>query len=153
MSTGAAPHDTLLKFGYPQSLVREYERWCVLVRPHQATLGALVLVCREPAQAFSQISDEAFKELGSVIRDIEAGMRIFRKYDKINYLMLMMVDREVHYHVLPRYAEDQDFNDRTFADSGWPAAPDLSEGPTLEGADLTELVRELKAAWSGIRDS
>jgi diadenosine tetraphosphate (Ap4A) HIT family hydrolase len=153
MSTCPAPHDTLLKFGYPHSLVREYGRWSVLARPHQATLGALVLVCREPAQAFSQISDEAFGELGGVIRDIEAGLQRFGKYDKINYLMLMMVDREVHYHVLPRYAEDQVFHDRTFADPGWPAAPDLSAGPVLEGADLALLVGELKAAWSRIRDT
>ena len=143
----SAPHNTLLKFGFPRSLVCEYGHWSVLARPNQATLGALVLVCRESAQAFSEISDEAFVELGSVIRDIESGLQRFRKFEKINYLMLMMVDREVHYHVLPRYAEDQVYQDQAFHDPGWPAAPDLSAGPVLEGDDLEGLVRDLKSAW------
>ncbi len=33
----------MVKFGYPASLVRDYDTWVVLVRPGQCTLGALVL--------------------------------------------------------------------------------------------------------------
>lgn len=147
MGTSSPPHDTLVKFGYPESVVREYRHWAVLVRPKQATLGALVLICAEAATAFSEISDEAFEELGSVIRDIEAGLRRFRQYDKINYLMLMMVDREVHYHVLPRYAKDQTYGGEVYLDPGWPAAPDLSAGPEMEGDALARIVQELRAVW------
>ena len=34
--------DTMLKFGYPDSLVHEYAHWVVLIRPKQVTMGALV---------------------------------------------------------------------------------------------------------------
>jgi len=140
-------NDTMVKFAYPQSLVRDYRRWAVLARPKQATLGALVMVCKEDAQAFSAISAEAFAEMPQVVRDIEAALKAFRPYQKINYLMLMMVDREVHYHVLPRYDAAQDFAGTAYADPGWPALPDLTAGPLLEGADLDALVAALKAAW------
>jgi len=42
MTRSTRPHDTMLKFGYPKSLVRDYGCWVVLARPKQATLGALV---------------------------------------------------------------------------------------------------------------
>lgn len=51
---------TMKKFGYPETLIREYDNWVVLLRSQQATLGALVLVCKENADAFSQISQDAF---------------------------------------------------------------------------------------------
>jgi diadenosine tetraphosphate (Ap4A) HIT family hydrolase len=138
----------MLKFGYPGSLVREYDFWVVMVRPHQATLGALVLACKEEAQAFSDISEAAFAELGQAISDIEAALRRFRAYDKINYLMLMMVDREVHFHVLPRYSTEREFAGQRFEDPGWPAAPDLSAGPALGEEALSALVKELQAVWA-----
>ena len=40
---------TMTKFGYPDSVVRDYPLWSVQLRPAQATLGALVFVCKEPA--------------------------------------------------------------------------------------------------------
>ena len=40
-------------------------------------------------------------------------------------MALMMVDPQVHFHVLPRYAEPQAFDGTTFADPGWPALPDM----------------------------
>ena len=46
------PHETLLKFNYPNTLLREYQHWAVLLRPKQVTVGSLVLICTEDAGAF-----------------------------------------------------------------------------------------------------
>jgi diadenosine tetraphosphate (Ap4A) HIT family hydrolase len=143
MVYSANPNPTMLKFGYPDSLVHHYDSWSWLVRPRQATLGALGLVCRDAVEAFSEISEDAFRELAVVTGDIEAALSEFRPYAKINYLMLMMVDRDVHFHVLPRYDKEQSFAGTDFSDSGWPGVPDLSAGPLLEGAALRDLAAEL----------
>ena len=119
----ATANATMTKFGYPQTLIRDYRHWVVLLRGKQATLGALVLVCKDPAKAFGDISPAAFAELQRATGDIEAGLSAFRKYEKINYLMLMMVDPDVHFHVLPRYAETQNFAGTDYPDKGWPAVP------------------------------
>ena len=137
----------MTKFGYPETLIRDYAHWAVLLRPQQATLGALVLACKDPAQAFSDITPAAFAELHRVIGDIEAGLRTFRPYQKINYLMLMMVDPDVHFHVLPRYAETQRFDDAAYPDRGWPAQPDLAGGVQPDATARAALVEALKAAW------
>jgi diadenosine tetraphosphate (Ap4A) HIT family hydrolase len=138
----------MVKFGYPASLVHEYDNWVVLVRPGQCTLGALVLVNKSEIQSFSAIGNASFQELERVTQDIEGNLKAFRPYQKINYLMLMMVDKEVHFHVLPRYDSDQEFDDAVYADSGWPMAPDLASGPVLEGEQMELLVGSLKSIWA-----
>ncbi len=138
----------MIKFGFPDSMVREYGHWVVVVRPVQCTLGALVLINKGSEQAYSAIDPAAFQELHEVTRDIERGLMAFRPYDKINYLMLMMVDREVHFHVLPRYGSDQEFDGVTYTDAGWPAAPNLASGQTTNQAGMSALVDALKKAWA-----
>lgn len=142
------PNATMVKFGYPASLIQDYQNWVVLLRPAQCTLGALVLVNKSEVQSFSAIGKESFQELEHVTQDIERNLSAFRAYQKINYLMLMMVDKEVHFHVLPRYGTDQEFAGAVYPDSGWPMAPDLASGAVLEGERMASLVGELKNIWA-----
>ena len=138
---------TAVKFGHPATVVREYRHWLVLARPQQPTLGALVLVCTDSARAFSQISASAFAELAQVTADLDAALAKVFQPDKLNYLMLMMVDPDVHFHVLPRYQASRDFAGRTHKDAFWPKPVDLTQ-PVDADAALTEAVRDaLRAAW------
>jgi diadenosine tetraphosphate (Ap4A) HIT family hydrolase len=139
---------TALKFGYPQSLVAETASWLVLVRPSQPTFGALVLVCREPAEAFSDLSPAAFADLGEAVRRVEGVLRAAVEYQRINYLMLMMVDRDVHFHVLPRYDGARSFEGAAFPDEGWPGPPKLSPAVELAAPALTSLTARLRALWA-----
>ena len=134
---------TLQKFGYPQTLIKEFKKWVVVLRPQQVTLGSLILVCQDDAKAFSDISPEAFSELPQVIQEIESSLAKAFSYQKINYLMLMMVDPDVHFHVIPRYEETKSFSQQDFFDHGWPGAPNLKNpnktDPSLTLAILTHL--------------
>ena len=93
---------TIAKFGYPGTLVREYEHWVVLLRPQQVTAGSLVLAAKSDATAYGDLPAEAFAEQGHIVAEIEATLRKSIDYERINYLMLMMVDPNVHFHVIPR---------------------------------------------------
>jgi diadenosine tetraphosphate (Ap4A) HIT family hydrolase len=141
------PNRTALKFGHPDTLIADYRHWCVLLRPGQVTLGSLVLVCKDEATRFSDISPEAFAELARAVRDIETGLAAFRPYDKINYLMLMMVDPDVHFHVIPRYGAAQSFEAVEFADAGWPGPPQLGAAVTPEADVRDRLLAAIRAAW------
>ena len=138
---------TMEKFGFPDTLIQDYGHWVILARPAQVTLGSLVLVCKDDAAAFSAITPEAFAELAQVTRDIETTLSAFRAYDKINYLMLMMVDPDVHFHVLPRYAATQQFGGVDFPDVGWPAVPDLATAVTLDDDLRTKLIAQIGEKW------
>jgi diadenosine tetraphosphate (Ap4A) HIT family hydrolase len=134
---------TIEKFGYPATLVKEFDHWVVLLRPAQATLGAVVLAAKSDATALSELPAQAFAELQTVAGAIERGLTAFRPYERINYLMLMMVDRQVHFHVLPRYSEMQRWDGMDFPDGGWPGPPQLGEAPALTDDQIARFVSEL----------
>lgn len=138
---------TLVKFGLPATLIADYKHWTVLLRPAQVTLGSLILGAKGEWLAFSQIPPQAFAELAHVIHCLETGLRNFRAYDKINYLMLMMVDPHVHFHVIPRYAETQRFEDVEFPDTGWPGQPSLAGAITLPAPTHARLRNAIRRDW------
>lgn len=142
------PNATELKFGDPDSRIAQTASWTVLLRPRQPTLGSLVLVCREDAKAFSAVSQAAFAELQQVVMRTEAALREVCGYERINYLMLMMVDPDVHFHVIPRYSVPREFAGLAFPDGGWPGPPAL-EPAVVPAPDVRDALRDaLRGAWS-----
>jgi diadenosine tetraphosphate (Ap4A) HIT family hydrolase len=86
-------------------------------------------------------------DLAAAVAVVEHATRAAFGYDKINYLMLMMVDPDVHFHVLPRYGGERRFADLSFLDAGWPGPPDLGAAATLPPELRTRLVRHLRENW------
>jgi diadenosine tetraphosphate (Ap4A) HIT family hydrolase len=132
---------TIEKFGYPATLIREFEHWLVLLRPAQVTLGSLVLAAKSDATAFSQLPREAFAELTDVVKTVERALADFCRYERINYLMLMMVDPNVHFHVIPRYSLAREWSGIEFADAGWPGPPQLGSVIALTTEQIDALTR------------
>ena len=58
--------------------------------------------------------------------------------------MLMMVDPNVHFHVIPRYSEPRSWNGIEFPDAGWPGPPELGSAIQLQCAQIDALARQLK---------
>jgi len=135
---------TIEKFGYPGSLVKEYDHWVVLVRPAQVTLGSLVLAAKSEARAYGDLPAAAFAEQGDVIVAIERALTAFTSYERINYLMLMMVDPNVHFHVIPRYSEPRSWHGIEFADGGWPGVPQLGAAIPLADEHIQAMVSEIR---------
>jgi diadenosine tetraphosphate (Ap4A) HIT family hydrolase len=138
---------TLVKFGLPATLIADYKHWVVLLRQAQVTLGSLILGAKGDWTAFSQIPPEAFAELAHVTHCIETGLGNFSAYDKINYLMLMMVDPHVHFHVIPRYAQPRRFEDALLPDAGWPGPPNLANAATLPEKAQARLRDAIRRHW------
>ncbi len=138
---------TLDKFGYPETVIEDGPHWAVLLRPAQVTLGSLVLICKEPVHAFSDLSKEAFADLQNLTGRIERSLGKAFGYDKINYLMLMMIDPDVHFHVIPRYAVKQRFGDQIFRDGGWPGMPDLGYANEVSDTNKMALRDHLISLW------
>ena len=140
-------NETMLKFGFPDTLIREYPHWVVLLRPAQVTLGSLVLAAKSDATAFGALPADAHAELATITKDIEASLLAEIGYDKINYLMLMMVDPHVHFHVFPRYQGARTLAGVTIEDAGWPGPPDLKSGLTLDADAGPALLGRLSKSW------
>lgn len=137
-------NDTIAKFGHPATLIADYDHWVVLLRPAQPTLGALVLAAKSDATAFGDLPAAAHAELKIVTAAIEAALRQAVGYTRINYLMLMMVDPHVHFHVLPRYDGERMGAGLAVTDTGWPGPPDLAQAVKLGDAQIAALTDWLK---------
>jgi diadenosine tetraphosphate (Ap4A) HIT family hydrolase len=147
-SLNAGMNDTIRKFGYPETLIEEFDHWLILLRPAQPTLGSLILAAKSDVTAFADLPDAAFAELAIVSRAIETALDAAVAHEKLNYLMLMMVDPHVHYHVIPRYDGTRTHDGVSFADHGWPKLPDLAQAVTLDGAQIATLTGWLKPLFS-----
>ncbi len=140
-------NETIARFGHPATLVAEYEHWVVLLRPAQPTLGSLVLAAKSEARALSELPPEAFADMGVAVRAIETRLKAAVDYSKLNYLALMMVDPNVHFHVLPRYDGERSAAGLTIADTGWPKMPVLGDAVELSLGQIDALVEWLKDGW------
>ncbi|HBH46210.1 MAG: hypothetical protein A2445_00605 [Candidatus Jacksonbacteria bacterium RIFOXYC2_FULL_44_29] len=140
--------ETLKKFGYPKTLIKKYENWLLLCRPKQVTLGSLILICKEEVDAFFKISEVGFYELPKIIKEIETKTKDLFQYDKINYLMLMMHDPEVHFHIIPRYSGEKTFANATFKDFGWPRMPGFDRVNEVESSVMKKLIEQLQKSFA-----
>jgi diadenosine tetraphosphate (Ap4A) HIT family hydrolase len=134
---------TIEKFGYPATLLKELDHWVILLRPAQVTLGSLVLGAKSDANAYPALPREAFAEQADAVALIERALRAFCDYERINYLMLMMVDPNVHFHVIPRYSGTRRWDGIDFADAGWPGPPDLGNSVKLSPEQIAAMMEAL----------
>lgn len=141
-------NSTIEKFGYPATLLKELSHWVILARPAQATLGSLVLAAKSSATAFGDLSSEAFAEQRDAVVAIERALASFVRFERINYLMLMMVDPNVHFHVFPRYSGSRSWDGTEFPDPGWPGPPRLDCAINLESKRLTRLVTDIASNFN-----
>lgn len=135
---------TMDKFGYPETLLRDYAHWVLLLRPAQVTLGSLVLAAKSEVTAFADLPRQAFADQHQIIGDVEAMLRAWVAPQKINYLMLMMVDPHVHFHIFPRYEGMRHHDGMEYPDMGWPGPPDLKSAKPLESAQIAAFVGHAK---------
>jgi len=138
------PSATLTKFGIDNNLILSYHHWHLLLRFQQTTLGSLILICKGPYSAFSDLPHAASHEMHEIIPQIESILKDEFGYDKINYLMLMMVDPEVHFHIIPRYERGARFAGITYQDPSWPGPPNLTADIGIEADARRALLEQLR---------
>ncbi|MDQ3186516.1 MAG: HIT family protein [Pseudomonadota bacterium] len=139
---------TMRKFGAPQTIIHQYQYWSVMLRPVQLTLGSLVLAAHESAHEFSKLSQASFTELHKITVQLEPALAKAFNYDKLNYLMLMMVDPDVHFHIIPRYAKARYFNGQEFSDFGWPGAPNLHRPNETNAKTNRHIIDYILPCWT-----
>lgn len=137
-------YNILKKFGYSSNLIEEYKYWLWLLRPEQITLGSSILITKEHYCNYSDLPKSCFEEFEIVVKNVESVLKSTFDYDRINYLMLMMNDPSVHYHVIPRYNNEKIFIDKSFKDVGFPGVADLSYINITTLQERNEIINELK---------
>lgn len=128
-------NQTLKAFGYPTTLIKEYDHWVLVIRPKQVTLGACTIIAKADVTSLAALPPAAGAELIGVMADFERMLRDAFGAVKFNYLALMMVDPNPHFHAIPRYDRAVEFRGHEYADELWPKPPDLTR--LLDMNDIT----------------
>jgi diadenosine tetraphosphate (Ap4A) HIT family hydrolase len=130
------------KFRVEELKVLENHSWSWSVRPGQPTLGAGILSLNRHAGKFSDVTGEEMKDLAELVGTLEGAVKRAFDHNIMNYLMLMMVDHHVHYHVIPRYQGTRSFAGKERVDNGWPALPVLGDNQHPDDPGLLHLIQE-----------
>lgn len=135
--------DFIKKFKITELKIKEFEHWVVSLRPKQVTIGSLVLSLKRECPSFAQLNTEESTELKIVFSYVEEVLKKKLGANKINYLALMMIDNQVHYHIIPRYDHSVNFKGQKYQDKNWPVAPDISMTLDMDNEDLLLIKNEL----------
>jgi diadenosine tetraphosphate (Ap4A) HIT family hydrolase len=122
------------KFDAEKLTLFSTDRWTVLVRKTQVTLGALVLAANRNFVSGAELNTDELLEFPSVVGRLEGALTRAFHFDRINYLCLMMRDRHYHFHVVPRYESVRQFMGLEWTDSRWPGPPDMAAPETDESS-------------------
>ena len=136
---------TMRKFGYPDTLVKEYEHWVILLKPQQTTIGTLVLVEKSDAEHLGELSEDSWAEFKTVSHDAEQWTRRAFGAEKFNYLALMMKDPNVHFHFVPRYSQPVVIGGKLYTDTDWPSKTELGK-LELDNNKMQEILSKMRSA-------
>ena len=137
--------DIWTKFDHANGEIFSTAHWSVVIRRKQVTPAALVLICKRHVESVGGLSSEEGADLPEAAKRLEQMLRAAFQPDKLNYLALMMVDRHLHFHVIPRYEREQTLHGYTFKDPNWGGPPRLdAETPADDVVDA--ILRDLRGA-------
>jgi diadenosine tetraphosphate (Ap4A) HIT family hydrolase len=142
MSTTRTLEEFRAKFRVEELKVMKNSSWTWSVRPGQPTLGAGILSLNRYALKLSDVAGEEMQDLADLVRVVETTIQAAFGHNIMNYLMLMMVDHHVHYHVIPRYEETRSFARKEWVDNGWPALPLIGDSQHADDPGLLQVIRD-----------
>jgi len=131
------------KFRIEELQIKKLNYWTVSLRPHQVTIGSLILSLNRKCPHLGDITEKEGQELSEAFKMVEKMLQVTFKPDKINYLALMMIDNHVHFHIIPRYHKLVIFNDQNYKDRDWPRPPLIEYNLNISDATLIEIKKFL----------
>jgi diadenosine tetraphosphate (Ap4A) HIT family hydrolase len=131
------------KFRLNDYLLKAIGSWLISVRPQQPTIGCLVLSLNRSCDKLGNIDEQEGIDLVHAFTEVERILYASFMPNKINYLSLMMIDEQVHFHVIPRYKESVYVLGTEYQDRSWPLYPSL-EPLKMNESTMEEIIKILK---------
>lgn len=85
---------------------------------------------------------DEMKDFADVVKVVEGTLNRAFSFNIMNYLMLMMVDHQVHYHAIPRFNGPRTYEGLEWLDNGWPGLPVMSDAQHSDQERLLLIVRD-----------
>lgn len=138
-------NSTIFTFGHPETTIKIFKHWVLMIRLKQTTIGSLVVVARSEETNLGKLSEDEWRDFSIVTHELENMLRIAFGAEKFNYFALMMKDPHVHFHIIPRYSKPVIFDGKEYLDKDWPLKSELAN-LDISKKELTKIKDKLIAS-------
>jgi diadenosine tetraphosphate (Ap4A) HIT family hydrolase len=104
----------------PETVIERGARWTIALNRNQNLLGKVMLVVNRPLEQVILLREDEWTDLHKQLRRVTLALTTAFQPDHFNYAFLQNQDRQVHLHVIPRYAARRIFAGETFEDPDYP---------------------------------
>src|SRR5690606_17068126 len=108
------------KFDLDNNLIKEYKHWMLLVRKKNVKLGSCVAILKRDAFPLSEVTPEEMKEYTVLTKEVELAIKKAFDSHLVHHLALMFIDKQIHFHIIPRYTEVVEFAGMNWEDDNSP---------------------------------
>ncbi len=131
------------------------EHWRLVLNRNQNLLGKCFLVARRHIEQVAELTEAEWADLRREVARATEALRLAFQPDHFNYAFLQNLERHVHLHVIPRYAERRTFAGLEFEDPDYPghyAVPSPARRLAQDKFELlAEKLREIAAGLAAGR--
>lgn len=136
------PH-ILEKFNEKDNLIKEYTYWKLLLKEKPNKIGRMVAILKREAFPLKNILPEEMAEYAVVANDVETVLeKAFGAY-LVQHMHLAFIDKQIHFHLLPRYKEEVSFEGITWVDDQNPN-PLIQQSPETSREYLDKVIGKIK---------
>jgi diadenosine tetraphosphate (Ap4A) HIT family hydrolase len=107
----------------PESLegvLWQSESWIVALNRNQNLLGKTMIVLRRRLERVAELTLDEWADLQAQLVEVTRRLDAAFSPDHYNYAFLQNFDRQVHLHVIPRYAASRELAGSRFDDPDYP---------------------------------
>ena len=104
----------------PATIIEQGAYWTLVLNRNQNLLGKVMLVANRSVEQVSELTSDEWITLHTQIRRTTTALTTAFHPDHYSYAFLQNQDRQVHLHVIPRYATLRTFEGLTFSDADYP---------------------------------
>jgi diadenosine tetraphosphate (Ap4A) HIT family hydrolase len=104
----------------PETIIERGALWTIALNRSQNLLGKVMLVLNRPLEQVIFLQDDEWVDLRRQMRRVTLALTAAFQPDHFNYAFLQNQDRQVHLHIIPRYAASRTFAGETFEDPDYP---------------------------------
>jgi diadenosine tetraphosphate (Ap4A) HIT family hydrolase len=128
----------------PAYLIGQSENWAVVLNTDQSLIGRCFLLLKRPETDVTALTEAELAELWTMTRRAKNALELAWEPDHFNYAFLMNLDKQVHFHVIPRYRGRREFAGGTFVDPEFGGHYGIGPARTVDPTAYTAIIAELK---------
>jgi len=115
------------RFNKPELLLKEFKHWVIILRENVVTLGSCIIILKSGKPFLKDVSSEEMAEFSEVCKWFEEKTKSLYGAVKWNYCAMMMKDEFVHFHAIPRYANEIEMYNKKWIDEDYPKGTKLNK--------------------------